>query len=135
MFEDGIDAASARALMQRRFQFGELLGVARGDDLDVSFFGVPDPSAQTDLGGFAMDEPPEANSLHAAFDEEMLNHFPLLNPIDVGAVDEAVANLLSTQSHSRCLLHLAEPASKLAYERILGRKDHDGRQTIDEFAP
>ncbi len=68
LLQDGVDAASSRALAEGRLQLGKVSRIAGGDDLDMAVFGVAHPAAEIDRGGFAMHEPAESNALDAAFD-------------------------------------------------------------------
>ena len=67
MFNDGIDAAAARTLVQRNLQLGQNIWFASGDDLNVAVVGVADPAAQAKLRRFPLHKPAEADALHAAF--------------------------------------------------------------------
>ena len=73
MLDDGVDAAAAGAFLKRDAQLDETLLLPGCDQFDVAFEGVLHPAAQTDLCGFAMDVPAEANTLNAAFDEKMVD--------------------------------------------------------------
>lgn len=54
--------------MKLCLQFGKNIGFASGDDLYVAAIGVADPTAQTKLRGFTLNEPAETNALHASLD-------------------------------------------------------------------
>jgi hypothetical protein len=74
VFEYLVDTASARPLAQLLGEFGEFSWAARGNYFNVASLGILHPSAQANLGGFAMDEPAEADALDAAFDEKVFDH-------------------------------------------------------------
>jgi len=74
VFDDGIHAAAARALMYCRAQLGQQLGVARGHAFYVARIGVPHPPSQLQVGSFAMDKPPETNTLHAPANKKVKHH-------------------------------------------------------------
>ena len=122
MFQYGIDAASARAFVQRNLQLREQFSLARGDYFDMSLVGVLHPAAQTKFSGFAVDEPAKTDSLNAAFDEVMTDHDYLLNPIYIGIQNKAVAYHLSAETHTRNILGFAENTAQVTYEWIFGRQ-------------
>jgi hypothetical protein len=68
LLDDGIDAASAGAFAQGLMQFGKVVRLSGGEDLDMAVFSVADPAAQANFGSFAMDEPAKSDALDAAFD-------------------------------------------------------------------
>jgi hypothetical protein len=74
MFNQGVDAAAARPLTQRFAKLGEGIGVARRDNFNMTVLGVAHPAMQVQRGCLAVDKPPEANSLHTAFDQVMPDH-------------------------------------------------------------
>jgi hypothetical protein len=74
VFDDGVDAAAARAPVEFRAEFGEGFGIAGGEEFDFAAIGVADPSAQAECGGLAMDEPAEADALNTPANEKVENH-------------------------------------------------------------
>jgi hypothetical protein len=74
MLEDAIDAATAGTLVEAGAEFGEVFGLAGGDDFDVAFFGVADPAAQGELTGFAVNEPAKSDTLYTPLNEEVKDH-------------------------------------------------------------
>src|SRR6185312_4037976 len=74
VFDDGVDAAAARAFVQLRAKVGEVFAGAGRDDFNVARVGVTYPAIEAELGCFAMDEPAEADALDAAADEEVEDH-------------------------------------------------------------
>ena len=64
MLDDCVDAATAWALFQRVAQFGEAFGIAGGHHLDVTIFGVADPTLEFELAGFTMHKPAKAYALY-----------------------------------------------------------------------
>jgi hypothetical protein len=74
MFDEAIDAAAAWTLPQALSQFGKVFDRTGDDDFDIAVFGIADPAAQFEFAGFAMDEPPESDTLHATLNEEMKDH-------------------------------------------------------------
>ena len=74
MLDDLVDAAAAGAFVELGAEVGERCGVSGDEDFDLAGVGVADPAAQAELGGFAVDEPAEADALDAAADEEVENH-------------------------------------------------------------
>ena len=92
MFDDGVDAAAAGAFVELGAEFGEVFRVAGGDDFDVAGVGVADPAAEAELGGFAVDEPAEADALDAAADEEVKDHETKAQCLQLGARRGEAAN-------------------------------------------
>jgi hypothetical protein len=78
VFDDGVDAAAARAFVEFGAEFSKGPGFAGGEDLDLSGVGVADPSAQAKFGSFAMDEPAKAYALHTPANEKVEHHFEFL---------------------------------------------------------
>src|SRR5665213_1347187 len=74
VFNDSVDAAAARALVQLRAEVGEVFARAGCEDFDVAGVDVADPAVKAELGGFAVDEPAEADALDSAADEEVEDH-------------------------------------------------------------
>jgi len=74
VFDDGIDAAAARAFVEFGAELGEGPGVAGGEHFHVASIGVADPSAQAEFGGFAMDEPAKADALNTSADKKVKDH-------------------------------------------------------------
>src|SRR5277367_5389930 len=56
-------------------QFGQVVLVASGEDLDMAVFGIANPAPKVEFSGFAMDKPAKTNALDAAFDEVIVNHW------------------------------------------------------------
>ena len=80
MLDHPIDAAPARPFAQGDAQFSKTFFIAAGDDFDIAIFGVAHPAPKAQLAGLAMHKPAEADTLHAAFDEEVKDH----NQIEFG---------------------------------------------------
>ncbi len=74
MLGEAIDASAAGSAPEAGAEFVQIARRARRNDFHVALFGVADPSAQVELGGFALHEPAKAHALHAALNEEMENH-------------------------------------------------------------
>jgi hypothetical protein len=74
VFVDLVDAAAARSMAEFGAEMAEGFFVAGDHDLDVTVFGVANPAAEGEFAGFAMDEPAEADTLDASFNEEVEDH-------------------------------------------------------------
>ncbi len=66
-----IDTAAARPTMQNRAQCLQIGLRARSHDLDLALFGIAHPATQIERRGLPLHEPPEADALHPAANEEM----------------------------------------------------------------
>ncbi len=65
-----VDAGGTRAFAETRMQSGKLFTRALGQDFDRAVRIIADPSGDLQNVGFALDEPPEADALDAAADQE-----------------------------------------------------------------
>jgi hypothetical protein len=74
VFDDGIDAASTRALAQLYAEIFKSLRIACCDDFNLAGIGVAHPAAQAKLSGFAVNKPAKADALHTPTDEKVNNH-------------------------------------------------------------
>jgi len=74
VLDDGVYAAAAGAFAKLGAEIGEVVRVAGGYDFYLAGVGVADPAVQVELGGFAVDEPAEADALHASANKEVENH-------------------------------------------------------------
>jgi len=74
MFDEAVDAATARAAAQAGAEFGKVGGFAVCDDFNIAFFRVAHPAAKVEFAGFAVNEPAEADTLHPALNEKVKNH-------------------------------------------------------------
>jgi hypothetical protein len=70
LFGDGVDAGKARTFFEARAKLRELLGRADGVGFDAAVAQVADVAAEAEALGFADGEETEADTLHAAGDEE-----------------------------------------------------------------
>jgi hypothetical protein len=77
MLDDLIDTGTARPAAQAGTEFSEIFGGARSHDLNVAVFSIAYPAAQFEFTGFTVDEPPEADPLHASANEKVKNHIYL----------------------------------------------------------
>jgi hypothetical protein len=71
VLDEAIDAAAAWAALQTGTKFVEIGGLAGGDNFHVTLFGVAHPATKVEFAGLAVHEPAEANTLHAALNEEV----------------------------------------------------------------
>jgi hypothetical protein len=69
-----IHATTTRAAVKARPKLGNVLRFARCDHLYIAVFCVTHPAAKFELAGFALHKPAKANTLHAAFNQEMKDH-------------------------------------------------------------
>src|ERR1700761_455250 len=74
VFNNGIDAASARTLAQFDAEVFKRLRIACGDDFNLAGIGIAHPAAQAKLCRFAVNEPAKANALHTPANEKVNNH-------------------------------------------------------------
>jgi hypothetical protein len=74
MLDQPVNAGAARAAAQAGAQLGQIGIRSGGYNLHFALFGVAYPSAQAQLAGLPVYEPPEADSLHAALNQKMKNH-------------------------------------------------------------
>ena len=74
VLNESIHAATAGTTPEALTQFGKIFDGSGCNHLNITFFGVPNPTAQLKFTGFAMHEPPKAYALHASLNEEMENH-------------------------------------------------------------
>src|ERR1700679_2104359 len=95
MFNDSINSAASRTLLQGNLQLREQRFVARGHNLNVSLVGVLHPAVQAKFSRLPLHEPAEANPLHATLDQEMEDHKMQLSPTDVSAFRSIDTDLLT----------------------------------------
>ena len=62
------DLDEAMAAFEYRTKFSQLLRTARNHDLDLASLSIANPALQSAEACLTMDQPAEANPLHAAFD-------------------------------------------------------------------
>ena len=74
LVKDSIDAAAARAFLQRELQLDKVLGPTCRNDLDMTVVGVSHPTPQAESGRLAMNKPAKADTLNAALYQVMTNH-------------------------------------------------------------
>ena len=86
-----IDAAAARATMERCAQLGKAPGLACSNHFDIAVFGISNPAFQLKLAGFPMYEPSKAHSLYSSPHQKMQHHC-CFTPIEL--ILRAVAALI-----------------------------------------
>jgi hypothetical protein len=74
MFHHSVDAAAARTLSQRIFQFSQLLRLTSSNNFNVPLLGVSYPPTQTNLSRLPLNKPAKSNTLHATLHEVMAHH-------------------------------------------------------------
>jgi hypothetical protein len=74
VFDDVVDACAAGASAEAGTEVVQIFGSAGCDDLDVAFFSVADPAAETEFARLAVDEPAEADTLYPTLHVKMENH-------------------------------------------------------------
>jgi hypothetical protein len=66
MFDDVVDAGSARTAAHGGAKLGEIVRSARCHDFDLAILCITDPSMEMEFGGLALDKPAESDALNTA---------------------------------------------------------------------